>query len=277
MTHVQLLAGGGRRQHQGQAVDIGPAIHLAAEKAELLGRDIGIFAGKLIADHGFLRRVGQFGDAEIDDLRLIDLAILEDDIVGRKVAVEDARLMGDGQRLGRPAPHHAHFIDRQRPLAHDMAERRPVDEFHHQIGAAHLVPEQAVIGNDATVVDPAQRHRLAPEQFDHLGHIRQFRADDLDRMFGAQGVVGGAIDLAHAAPGQESGDPIGMAKHRARRQGRTGPRRGRWGRRAGRRTIVAGHRRRFFVACRCHRSLPVCRPAFPSRSDPGRARPDVGP
>ena len=92
-----------REDDEAEAVDVGPRPDLAAEIAELLGRDIVQLAGEAVADDRRRARVEILGDAEIDDLGLVDIVILEDDIVRRHVAVDRAELVRGGEARGEPA------------------------------------------------------------------------------------------------------------------------------------------------------------------------------
>ena len=92
-----LLALRDGEDDQAEAVDVGPRADLAAEIAELLGRDIVELAREAVADDRRRARVEILGDAEIDDLGLVDVVIFEDDVVRRHVAVDGAELMGGGE------------------------------------------------------------------------------------------------------------------------------------------------------------------------------------
>ena len=78
-AHIGRRALQGLEQHKTEAVDVRPGGDVAAVKAELLGRDIVEFAGEADVDERGpdLRRAR---DAEVDDLRLVDIAVLDNDV-----------------------------------------------------------------------------------------------------------------------------------------------------------------------------------------------------
>ena len=88
-----LLPDGGQQQ-RAQPVKVGAIIGLAVK---LFGRGIFVFAGKAGADDGARAGGGILGDAEIDDRGAVGLAVAQDDIVGRKVAMDDAQPVRGGQ------------------------------------------------------------------------------------------------------------------------------------------------------------------------------------
>ncbi len=68
---------------EAEAVDVGLQRHLGAEEAELLRRNIVVFAGKAAADDGaFVVEPGRARDAEVDDFGARHISTRDDDIVG---------------------------------------------------------------------------------------------------------------------------------------------------------------------------------------------------
>src|SRR3546814_14482818 len=87
LAHVQRLAGRRGGEHQAEAVDVRAAVDLAAVEPDLLGRGVGVAPGEVVADDGGGRGIGALGDAEVDDLRVLEVAVAEDHVVDRKGVV----------------------------------------------------------------------------------------------------------------------------------------------------------------------------------------------
>ncbi len=113
---------------EAEAVDVGPRPDLAAEIAELFGRDIVELAGEAVADDRRRARVEILGDAEIDDLRLVDVVVGEDDVVGRHVAVDGAELVRRAEPRGQPPKQPGQLLGRAIDLAERVAEVGAVDD-----------------------------------------------------------------------------------------------------------------------------------------------------
>ena len=94
-AHIELSAKADcrRREHQPQAVNVGPDVDLSAEQPDLLGRGIGVLAGEIAANDRQAGRIGRFGDAEIDNLRAVDIAFGEQNILRRHVPVNNVHLV----------------------------------------------------------------------------------------------------------------------------------------------------------------------------------------
>ena len=93
-AHVDGFALHRRGKHKTETVDIGFRRYLAAEQAQLLRRDEIVLSGKGTADQGAAANLGRFGDTEIDDFRVADFAMFQDDVVRRQIAVDHAGVMG---------------------------------------------------------------------------------------------------------------------------------------------------------------------------------------
>ena len=137
-AHVDILALRDGEDDQAEAVDVGPRPDLAAEIAELLGRDIVQLAGEAVADDRRRARVEILGDAEIDDLGLVDVVVLEQDIVGRHVAVDGAEPVGGGKARGEPPEQAGQLLGRALDLAEHVAEIDALDEFGDDVEDAEL-------------------------------------------------------------------------------------------------------------------------------------------
>src|SRR5215475_15034893 len=82
-AHVDRSSGQAFRQHQTETVDVRLRRDVAPEQAELLRRNIIVFAGESAADDGALARTGRSRDAEIDDLGFSQIAAGDEYIVRR--------------------------------------------------------------------------------------------------------------------------------------------------------------------------------------------------
>ena len=188
-AHVDRPAGEGFDQDQSETVDVGLRPHVAAEQAELLGRDIVVLAGKPAADDGVIAELRGTRDAEVDDLGARDIAARDHDVVGRYVAVDDAALVRHMQAGGDPLEQRSHRLVGERLAPDDFGERLPFDEFHREIGAAQRrLDREDVVSNDRLVLQIVQRRGFAAEQRE-------------------RGIVSGEVGQQHLdrRPGRRSG------------------------------------------------------------------------
>ena len=151
------------------------------------------------------RRVVDLGDAEVADLRELDLAAVvvdlggDDDVVGLEVAVDDALVVGAGDRAQtlRHQPHHPGLV--QRPLLADQPpEGAPLQELHDEVEEVPLLTEVEDL-HAVGVVDARRRHRLAAEALGRLGLLHHRRVEHLYGDAALQGRVLRLVDVAHRA------------------------------------------------------------------------------
>src|SRR3546814_8109698 len=88
-------------------------------------------------------------------------------------------------------------------------------EPHPQGDPPLLVAQHAVVADDGVVAHGAQDRGLAPEQLHDLLVGGEVRADNLDRVLGADLGMAGLVDLAHAAARQQGLYLIGVADQAA--------------------------------------------------------------
>ena len=168
-AHVDILALGDGEDDQSEAVDVAPRADLAAIIAELLGRDIVQFAGEAVADDRRRAGVEILGDAEIDDLGLVDVAAGKQDVVGRHVAVDGAEPVGGGEARGEPLEQAGQLLGRTLDLAEHVGELDALDEFGDDVERAQLrlLGEDAV-GDERLVLELGEGARLLAEHGDDL-------------------------------------------------------------------------------------------------------------
>ena len=136
-------------QHDAEGVDVAAEVDGAA--LGLLGREVG---GR--AHHGArlgegLLGVAAPGDAEVGDLDLA--AGVDQHVAGLDVAVDDAVLVGEGQRGGDVGADLGRPLGRQRTvLADQLAQRPPLHVLHDdEVRAFLLAP--VVDGDDVRMIE----------------------------------------------------------------------------------------------------------------------------
>ena len=240
-----------RREHLGHAVEVGPAVHepvqhrLGASRAvrgapgrgeghrrppgvqvdglghggarHLLGGEVpGSADDQAAAGEG--RDVGGDGQAEVDDVRL---AVQDQDVAGRQVAVHHALGVQHRQRVGQPPGEDLQRRHVERSVAVDQvvqpgAGHEPGDQVGQvgvDVGVEHL--------HQVGTTDPAQRLELVAEATAGVG-VAEPVAQDLDRH--GPVVLGDAEEhRAHAALSEPTEqavrtdpDGIGVAQRRDR-------------------------------------------------------------
>jgi hypothetical protein len=166
-----------------------------------------------------VRRLDELGQAEVDDLR-IPLG-RDHDVVRFQVAVHDA----GGVRLGQPVRGLGEDLQppRERWMPGEkLAKRLPFDELHGDVvqllgallrgGRLHDVRgpglPDLVDGHDVRVIQRGRGLRLLREAVDPLAVVGEDGREDLQGDVAAEPFVAGAVDVAHAARGDEVEDPI---------------------------------------------------------------------
>ena len=88
-AHVEGAPARRLRQHEAEAVDVRLERDLASAHAELFGGHVIVFTGESAADDRSFAQAQGARDAEVDDLRLAHVAVRQDDIVWRYIAMDD--------------------------------------------------------------------------------------------------------------------------------------------------------------------------------------------
>ncbi len=150
--------------------------------------------------HAGARQLGaapRLGDAEVGDHALPEL--IEHDVVGLDIAVDDAPLVGVSQR----APHVAEQLpDLSRlkllPLGKHPRQRTAAQQLHHEIDDAAALSD-AIDLDDVGVLETGGSPGFAGESLDEFGVKGERKWQDLDRNLAFEVSVAGPIDDRHPA------------------------------------------------------------------------------
>ena len=152
------------------------------------------------------RRLQRFRQSEVENL---DVAVGGQLHVGRfQIAMDDAFLVRVFQSFGDLLGNRQHFVQRHRPPADPLSQRRPLDQFHDQSANA-VALFQSVNGGDVRMVQRREHLRLALEARHALGVVGERLGQDFDRDVAAELGVVRAVDLAHATRADGSEDFVG--------------------------------------------------------------------
>ena len=177
-----------------------------------------VSVGELLmsASVGFVRQ--GFGQAEVQHLHGAVGGHL--DVGGLQIAVDDALVVRVLERVGHLPRDGQRFVERNRPAADALRQRRAFDQFHHQ-RADWAGFFQAVDGRDVRMIERRQELGFALEAGHALGIAGEGLGQDLQRDVAIEASVAGAVDFAHAAGAEERDDLVGAdlgagAKHAER-------------------------------------------------------------
>ena len=107
--------------------------------------------------------------------------------------------------------------ERKRARGEPRGQRRTIDELHRQIRAPKVgVDGKHEIAHDRFMLERVQDRRLAPEEIENVGIVRQLGPDHLDRDGVAGLDVETPVHLSHATLGDQSLDLINAIEPRAR-------------------------------------------------------------
>ncbi len=174
--------------------------------ARLLGRHVGERADDVAGAREDVV-VGHPRDPEVGELRAREarLALGADDVGGLDVAVDDATLVGVRERRTEDRPDAQHVAVRQRPVAQQLGERRPLDELGHEVDGV-LVAAGFVERDDPGVRQAGGGEGLALAAA--VGVVAD--RDPLDGDVALEVLVAGAIDDAHAARAERRPEPVAV-------------------------------------------------------------------
>ena len=216
-------------EHRTEREDVGAVVDRLA--AHLLGRHV--------ADrpkHGSGRRLRhRHGDGQraagirvrIDvreaEIQNLDPAVSgRDDVLGLEIAMDDAALVGGGDRGGHLARIVDGFPHRQRAVAEPITQRYAVDQLGDQIRCDALEPD-VVQREDVRMAQRGNGARLALEAGHRIRVGGKRRRQHFEGDVAAQPRVARSIDLAHTAHANERHDFVradtragGASGHRGR-------------------------------------------------------------
>ncbi len=131
--------------------------------AQALRRDVGRRAAVLV-----VALIDAEREPEVEQLGEVHAAVLagdahEEDVVGLEIAVHDAAAVRVADRARDLIEHVAGDAGRERVLVEAIAERRALEELHHQEVAAALVDAEVGDRDDVRVRQRAREARFAEE------------------------------------------------------------------------------------------------------------------
>ncbi len=199
--------------------DVGALVDLVVLAGRLLGRHV----LRRAEQRGLLRldglRAADLGDAEVEDLRDIDDAVLdllrhEEDVLRLEVAVDDAFAVRGGERAADLAEDRHHAVERERAGLEVLRERRALEVLEHEVGRA--VGHHVVVGDadDVRMAEPGGDLGLALEAAQDL-FAGEVGVQELDRdLLAGQPAMRRQEDRAHAATADQGFDRVGLGDHR---------------------------------------------------------------
>ena len=193
----RLAAGEHLEEHQPGRVDVAAGVGDAA--LDLLGREVGdgaqqhaLGARDGLAGHGP-------GQAEVGDLD--GAVVVDDDVLGLDVAVDQALGVGLGERAQHRLQHVERGPRRKQPLlAHDVAQGLAGHVLHRQEDAA-VVLALVVDGDDVGVRERRARAGLAAEPGDEALVVGEVLAHHLQGDLAVEPLVDGQVHRRHPAVG----------------------------------------------------------------------------
>jgi hypothetical protein len=152
------------------------------------------------------RHVPAFRQTEVQDFH--PLVTRDEDVLGLEIAVDDIEMMRgdqsarDFQGVGNRRPHRDGAVLQAAPER--LAPQQFGDDIWHALSRSHVVN-----GDDVRVVDERRGARFLREPRQALGIRRDTRGENLQRDQSTEAGVARAVDVAHAAGGEEAIDLVG--------------------------------------------------------------------
>jgi hypothetical protein len=197
------VAGEHLEEHDAQRVEVALRIDVLAQR--LLGRDV---VGR--AEHapvGGEALLGQRArDPEVGDLGRA--LLVDEDVLGLDVAVDDAVVVGGAQGAGDLDRVGHRLADRQAPVAPDaVLERLALHVLEDDVRRS-IVLARVDDADDVGVVELRDRARLAPEALELVGVRRDLAVHELDRDLALEHRVERAVDRRHPAGADLGVEPV---------------------------------------------------------------------
>ena len=173
---------------------------------ELLGRHVGRRAHRPQGQGGHAGGCGPLGEPEVGQVG--DAAGVEADVRGRDVAVDDAAGVGHVERVGDRGEEGDDLRRGQRAAGpDDLGKVGPVEEPHRQVQLPLPLPG-GMHGHDVGVLEGGEGVDLAEEPLAIRRVGGEGRGDQLEGDAPAGPLLGGQVDDAHPAPGEDGVDLV---------------------------------------------------------------------
>jgi hypothetical protein len=188
-------------QHDAERVHVGrrphrPALHLLGRQV-LRGAEHRPLSGVVLA---------RLGDAEVGDHHAAVAA--QQDVRRLDVAVDDARMVGRGQRVcGLSDDRHGLRRFERALLVEPLTQRRPAHELHHD-GLDAVVAARVVDRHDRRVRQPGGRDCFGAEAGEERLVRREVRMEDLDRHLAGEDLVRRLPHLRHPTGRDQVIEPV---------------------------------------------------------------------
>ena len=200
-------------QHEAERVEVRARRDRAAQ--ELLGGRVAERADEALPRRARRCLVLEARDAEVEQLRQrLAVVVVEEDVVGLHVAVDDAVLVRARERIEQIGRDVHRVREREGLLALEQhAEVLPVELLHHVEGQLERV-RRAGGGDhvdDVRVLEPRERARLLLHAPREVRAVAELGVEGLEDVALADAHVLDVVDRAHAARTNEAVHPVDAA------------------------------------------------------------------
>ena len=107
-------------------------------------------------DQRRITRIHRLGDSEIDQFGPIDVAVRENDISRRDVAVNDPLRVNFCKAASQSLEQRQHLVWLEPPPRHDRLQRFALDEFHDEKAQSLFVALQSLVFDDRVIAHAAE-------------------------------------------------------------------------------------------------------------------------
>jgi|GEM_PF-7025908 len=142
------------------------------------------------------RRAHEFRQSEVENFHPTILS--QEQVLGFKIAVDDALGVGGGEALGNLCGHLDGFGSRQRASGHTGTQRLTLQKFGDEIGAA-FVGSEVEDRQDVGMVERSRRAGFLLETPQAILVGGEGWSEDFDRHFATKPWIAAPVDHAHSA------------------------------------------------------------------------------